>query len=213
MENNLHLEVLPKRQKLLFNVLCGLDWISDFYLAGGTALALQIAHRRSIDFDFFTEKEFDVPSVKKLLLKLGEYTVFSESSQIIDGQLNSVRMSFFNLPYKLIDKEIRCGNLRIISRKDIAAMKLSAISTRGSRKDFIDLYFLLKEFPLEQMIGFFEKKYGKNEENVYCALKALAYFIDAEQKPMPAMLKQVNWREIKKEILLKHKQYLEALNN
>jgi len=211
MGNNLHFEILPKRQKLLFDAFADCDWLKPFYLAGGTALALQIAHRRSVDFDFFAEKEFDVKAVRKKLIKIGEYRIQSESESIIDGRLNSVRVSFFNLPYSLIRSEVVFGNLRIISREDIAAMKLAAISMRGSRKDFIDLYFLLQEFSLDEMIGFYEKKYGRNEENVYCVLKGLAYFDSAEEKPMPGMIKRVTWREIKKNILSAHRKYVESL--
>lgn len=211
MENNLHLEILPRRQRLLFEALSKLDWISKFYLAGGTALALQIAHRRSIDFDFFSEQEFDIRVIKKKLASMGDYRLSSESEQILDGRLNAVRISFFNLPYPLIRPEIKFNRLRIISKEDIAAMKLAAISMRGSRKDFIDLYFLLKEYPLSEIIKSYEKKYGKNEENVYCALKGLVYFVDAEKRPMPGMLESVSWREIKKNITLAHKDYLTKL--
>src|SRR3989338_3689834 len=195
MVSNLHLDILPKRQKLLFETFSKLGWISNFYLAGGTALALQIGHRRSIDFDFFSEQEFDVRFVRKKLVALGDYEVYADSEQIIDGALNSVRTSFFNLPYPLINLEVRSGNLRIASKEDIAAMKLSSISTRGSRKDFIDLFFLLTEFSFEEIVRFYEKKYGKNGENVYCVLKGLVYFVDAEQKPMPNLLIDVAWRE------------------
>jgi len=211
MENKLHLEILPRRQRLLFDSLSSFDWIEKFYLAGGTALALQIAHRRSIDFDFFSEQEFDTWVVRKRLALLGDYKLSSESEQILDGRLNNVRISFFNLPYKLIKPEIRFNHLRVVSREDIAAMKLSAISMRGSRKDFIDLFFLLKEFSLDEMIGFYEQKYGKNEENVYCALKGLVYFADAEKRPMPGLLRRVFWRDIKKHITKVHKEYVEKL--
>jgi len=209
MADELHLEILPKRQRDIFFAFSRLKWVSGFYLAGGTALALQIAHRRSVDFDFFTEKPFDLQKVKRRMALVGDYQVATESDELIlDGRINSGRVSFFNLPFPLIDNEMRAGNLRIISKKDIAAMKLLAISSRGSRKDFIDIYFLLKEYSLEQMFGFFERKYGKKRENIYCALKGLVYFDDAEKSPMPRMLIRVAWREIKKTIKLAHKEYL-----
>lgn len=213
MNNNLHLEVLPKRQRELFYTFSECDWISKFYLAGGTALALQIAHRRSIDFDLFSEKEFEVQLLKKKLPEYGDYTLRSESEMILDGDINSVRISFFKLPWNLVGEELRFNNLRIASREDIAAMKLAALSMRGSRKDFIDLYFLLKEFQLDEMFHYFEKKYGKNQENVYCAMKGMIYFEDAEKQPMPGLLKQVSWREIKKSITQAHKEYIREIRN
>ncbi|MGB9613007.1 MAG: nucleotidyl transferase AbiEii/AbiGii toxin family protein [Candidatus Margulisiibacteriota bacterium] len=213
MNDNLHLEVLPKRQRELFYSLSRRDWISDFYLAGGTALALQIAHRRSIDFDFFSEKDFDLLLLKKKLPGIGDYALRSESEIILDGDINGVRISFFKLPWPLIGKELHFNNLRIASKEDIAAMKLSSLSMRGSRKDFIDLYFLLEEYTLEEMFWFFEKKYGKNEENVYCALKGIVYFVDAEKRPMPGLLRHVTWGNIKKRIISAHKEYIEELRH
>jgi len=213
MESKFHLEILPKRQKLLFDSLSGSDWIEKFYLAGGTALALQIAHRRSIDFDFFAEQEFDTWAVRKKLALLGDYRLSSESEQILDGRLNTVRISFFNLPYKLIRPATRFKHMRIVSREDIAAMKLAAISMRGSRKDFIDLFFLLKEFSLDEMIHFYEQKYGKKEENVYCVLKGLVYFADAEERPMPGLLRRVSWRDVKKHVIHVHNEYIQGIKS
>lgn len=213
MDNNLHPEVLPKRQRELFFALSECSWISDFYLAGGTALALQIAHRRSIDFDFFSEKDFDMLFLKKKLPEFGIYSLRSESEIILDGDINKVRISFFRLPSPLISKELRFGNLRIASKEDIAAMKLSSISMRGSRKDFIDLYFLLKEYTLKEMFGFFKKKYGESEENIFCALKGLVYFVDAEKNPMPGLLRHVTWGQIKKQIISVQKEYVEELRH
>lgn len=213
MGDKFHLEILPKRQRILFDVFSRSDWISQFYLAGGTSLALQIAHRRSIDFDFFSEQEFDTRLVKEKLAKIGDYQILSESEQILDGRLNDVRASFFNLPFRLIRPVKNFWKLRIISKEDAAAMKLSAISMRGSRKDFIDIYFLLKEFSLEQMFDYFRQKYGENKENIFCALKGLVYFNDAEEMPMPSMIRHVVWGNIKKTILSAHKKYIDTLRN
>ena len=212
MAENLHFEILPKRQRELFETFEREKWIAQFYLAGGTALALQIAHRRSVDFDFFAESSFNPLIVKRHMAMIGDYQVSSEQEAlIIDGRINDVRVSFFNMPFPLIAREIKLGNLRIISKEDIAAMKLQAISSRGSRKDFIDLFFLLKEYTLAQMLAFYEKKFGKNTENIYCVLKGLVYFADAEAKPMPSLLRRVAWREIKKRILSAHTEYLSAI--
>jgi len=211
MGNNLHFEVLPKRQRLLFDAFSGLEWFQNYYLAGGTALALQIAHRRSVDFDFFTAGDLDVPLLKKRLSRIGKYHLRAESEIILDGDVNDVRVSFFSLPETLIGEKIKIGHLKIAAKADIAAMKIAAISMRGSRKDFIDIYFLLKEFSLEEIIGYFEKKYGKNKENVYCALKGLLYFEDAEKMSMPGLIRRVTWGEVKKTILNVHGEYLKRI--
>jgi len=211
MENKLVLDILPKRQRELFSVLSKAGWLADYYLAGGTALALCYGHRRSIDFDFFTTKKIDRQLLKREVLGLGAFKLFAESEFILHGEIDHVQISFMSLPYPLIGEEARQGGLRIASVEDIAAMKLSAVSSRGSRKDFIDLYFLLKQYSLGEMIGFYEKKYGRSDENVYCVLKGLVYFDDAEKKPMPSMLKNVAWKDIRKAMISAHKAYVAGL--
>ena len=100
--------------------------------------------------------------------------------------------------------------MRIASKKDIAAMKLSAISSRGSRKDFIDLFFLFKEFPLAEMLGLYRQKYGENLDNIYCVMKGLLYFKDADEQGAPLMFKRANWRTVKKAIIEAHDDYFRS---
>jgi predicted nucleotidyltransferase component of viral defense system len=207
----LHLEILPKTQKELFFMLSDSKLVAPFYLAGGTALALQIGHRKSIDFDFFTEEDFDVQAIKKMLVEAGDFELFSESSGTIHGQLNKVQVSFFVLPYPLLECSCKSNYLSIASKKDIAVMKLAAISSRGSKKDFMDLYFLLREYSFEEMFSAFVDKYGEKEENIYCVLKGLTYFDDAEAQPMPKMIKRTLWREVKKTITSEQKKYIASL--
>lgn len=208
MENDLHFNILPPKQFKLLNVLCELNWMSGFYLAGGTALALQIGHRKSVDFDFFTSHEIDMQEIKGKLVKVGNFKLYSESEGTLHGNLKDIEISFFQLPWGKIEEPIAFGEVRIASRKDIAAMKLSAISSRGSKKDFIDLFFLLKEFSLAEMLGFYRQKYGENLDNIYCVMKGLIYFKDADQQEMPIMCKRINWRTIKKTIIFTHDNYI-----
>lgn len=212
MENELNFNVLPPRQLKLFNILRKIEWISSFHLAGGTALALQIGHRKSVDFDFFTDQETDMQEIKGKLVGAGDFKLYSESKGTLHGELNGVEISFFQLPWGLIDKAVESGKIKIASRRDISAMKLSAISSRGSRKDFIDLYFLLKEFSLAEMLGFYRQKYGKNLDNIYCVLKGILYFKDADEQKAPIMFKRVNWRTVKKEISKAHDAYIRSGN-
>lgn len=211
METNLRFEVLPKRQRELFESLSQETWVNKFYLAGGTALALQLGHRKSVDFDFFIPKAFNVLYLKNRVKSLGDFKIYSENEDTIHGELNSIEISFFSIPYYLIDDAVEYRSLRIASKKDIAAMKLAAVSSRGSKKDFIDMYFLLKEFTLKQMLGFYKNKYGNNEENIYCTLKGLVYFKDADDEKMPKMFMAATWREVKKNIISAHTEYLKGL--
>lgn len=212
MENELHLNILPPKQLKLLKTLQDFNWISAFHLAGGTALALQIGHRKSVDLDFFTNKEIEIQEIKGNLVNLGNFQLYSESEGTLHGNLNNVEISFFQLPWGLIGESIPFGKIKIASRKDIAAMKLSAISSRGNKKDFIDLFFLLKEFSLAETLGFYRQKYGDNLDNIYCVMKGILYFKDADAQEMPTMYKRVNWRTIKKTIVAAHDGYLKEFN-
>jgi hypothetical protein len=201
MDNNLHLEVLPEDQRLLLQKLAKEDWLGDFYLAGGTALALQIGHRESIDFDFFSKKEFGHQEIIQKLERIGSFELFQGDEGTINGRLSEIRISFFYYKYKIVEDPIVYEKLNIANKLDIALMKLEAISGRGSRKDFIDLYFLLREFSLERLYSDYPLKYGQGLDNKYHLLKSLAYFEDAEKEPMPKMLISIDWEKIKSAIL------------
>lgn len=187
--------------------------LKDAYLAGGSALALHLGHRYSLDFDFFTRKHFKAENLINSLEKIGEFEKNTLSQDTLLGIFNSVKFSLFYLEYPLIEKTESFLNVSIASTADIAAMKLAAIVDRGTKRDFIDLYFLAKErYNLEKMLNFYNKKYQKLSENAYSILKALKYFEDAEESEMPKMIKKVSWKKIKrffeKEVLKLGKKYL-----
>ena len=191
MTESIKLEVLPENQLKLFNKLAECTWISDFYFAGGTALALLLGHRQSIDFDFFTKIPFKGEIIKKHLAELGEMELFSEDKDTINAGINGIRVSFFIYEISMMNDLLAYKNISIASLLDIALMKLAAISGRGSKKDFIDLYFLLKYFELSELLKKFPMKFGKESTNIYHLLKSLVYFNEAEDQPLPVMLKQI----------------------
>ena len=180
MTNNLHLDILPEEQLRLFETLSSQSFITDFYLAGGTCLALQIGHRRSIDFDFFITDDFDTSTIINRLAQIGSYQRDNEEKNTINGSLNGVRISFFGYSYDIIDDFKTFNKIRLAGLKDIAAMKLEAIAGWGNKKDFIDLYFLLQQYTLEEIFSFHALKYGIGLSNQYHHLKSLVYFADAE---------------------------------
>jgi len=200
MEHNLRLDVLPEIQLKLFEVISSQPFIKEFYLAGGTCLALHIGHRRSIDFDFFIPADFDTFSVVNVLTQLGSYQRENEEKNTINGSLNGVRISFFGYKYALIDSFTRYLNLSLAGTRDIAAMKLEAIAGRGSKKDFIDMFFLLQQYSLEEIFSFHALKYGVGLNNQYHHLKSLIYFADAEDEVMPVMIRPIQWNDVKKYI-------------
>lgn len=201
MVHSLHTNVLPKNQFQLFNILSTQSFIADFYLAGGTGLALQIGHRQSLDFDFFIPRDFNTPDIIKVLVGLGSYERDNEERNTVNGTLNNVRISFFGYKYKILDEFRMYNNIRIAGLRDISAMKLEAIAGRGSKKDFIDMFFLLKQFTLEEIFTFHKMKYGIGLNNQYHHLKSLVYFSDAEAEAMPVMIKPLYWSDVKKQIL------------
>ncbi len=201
MENKFKTNILPKKQKNLFEFLSAQKWLDTFYLAGGTALALQIGHRRSIDFDFFTKTSFDRKEIIRNMTKYGTFELFTEGADTLHGSLNGVQISFFRLEDKLLQKTTGNKHLHVAGTLDIAAMKLNAISGRGTKKDFIDLYFLMREFALPELFKGYESKYGRSVSNNYHLLKSLTYFGDAEKQPMPKMLVAVSWNHVKESII------------
>jgi hypothetical protein len=201
MEDKFFINVLPDLQFGLFKDLSKQSFIQDFYLAGETSLALQIGHRRSIDFDFFTPLEFNTSILVNKLNDMGNYERSSEDKNTINGSLNGIRISFFGYSYKLIDNVKILSGIKLAGLKDIAAMKLEAIAGRGSRKDFIDTFFLLKKFSLEEIFSFHNQKYGTGLSNQYHHLKSLVYFEDAETEAMPVLIDPLDWDIVKKQIL------------
>lgn len=124
MTNNLHLDILPEEQLRLFETLSSQSFITDFYLAGGTCLALQIGHRRSIDFDFFIPDDFDTSTIINRLAQIGSYQRDNEEKNTINGSLNGVRISFFGYRYDIIDDYKTFNKIRLAGLKDIAAIGL-----------------------------------------------------------------------------------------
>ncbi|MDD5147516.1 MAG: nucleotidyl transferase AbiEii/AbiGii toxin family protein [Candidatus Daviesbacteria bacterium] len=173
--------------------------LKDAYLAGGTACALQLGHRISLDLDFFIEKEFPAEIVLKQLEQLSGFKLDETAKWTILGSFPKVKFSYFYYPYPLIKKTSFFSQVNIASLEDIAAMKIAAICDRGTKRDFIDLYFLIKmRFPLEKILKFYDQKYNKLSNNIYHITKSLSYFTDADFQDSPEMLIPVSWEEIKK---------------
>jgi nucleotidyltransferase AbiEii toxin of type IV toxin-antitoxin system len=197
----------PKALELL-KKLQNLSAFSDLRLVGGTSLALQIGHRKSIDLDLFGNLDADEFTVSKKLNDLGSVSVLKKSENINIYSIDGIKVDIVNYPYPWLQKVIVEDNLRLADARDIAAMKLSAITNRGTKKDFIDLFFLLKEFTLSRILGFYSRKYHDGSE--FLVLKSLSYFDDAEKEESPNMLIDIDWNEIKKYICIVLDNYLKA---
>ena len=190
--------VSPELMELLEKIM-KLKQFDDFLLVGGTSLALQIGHRNSIDIDLFGKCEIDEELFTKTLEQFGNFEVFKKSKNILITAVNGVKVDFVNYQFPLLKKPTVIEGIRMASKEDVAAMKLNAIYGRGSKKDFIDLYFLLKEFSLPEMIDFYLEKYFDGSK--FMMIKSLTYFLDADLDQTPPVYLDFNWETCKKTIV------------
>ncbi len=165
-----------------------------FYLAGGTALYYYLNHRKSLDLDFFTNESFDLRDLK-LYFNPDELKVISKET--IHSKVSDINISFFFFPYPLIKKLVKFNSIYLASIEDILCMKVNAIISRGSRKDFIDVYFIMKYYKInsKKVIKLFKRKFGSFDELMI--KKAMVFFKDAEKEPAFPLIKKVDWEAIK----------------
>lgn len=193
----MHPEVLDKRRREIFNLLKN---FSNFYLAGGTALALQIGHRISVDFDFFSTKEIS----KNLLAKVKKIFVSRDVSISVNNPdelsvfVDDIKLTFLRYPFPVAGKLIDMQGIKLLSITEIAATKAYTIGRRGSYKDYIDLYFILKEnhSNLKNIIKLSEKKY-KSEFNSRLFLEQLLYLEDAKDEKVILLKEKINRDKLK----------------
>lgn len=188
--------LLPDTIRAL-KLVSNISIVKKSYLAGGTALALHLGHRFSIDLDFFTQEVFDEKTLAGELRTLPEYQEDGTAWRTVWGKISKTKFSLFYYQYPLIKKTIDFEGIQILQKEDIAAMKIHALEDRGTKRDFFDLYFLAKDFSVEEMLKFYDKKYGNLKEHIYIIIRSLNYFADAELDDNPKMLIPVSWQEVK----------------
>lgn len=191
-------EIISKETRSNLELLNKANILDNFYLAGGTGLALQIKHRLSIDLDFFTEKDINIKALMDRLQELGEITVSKEAENTLNGTFNKTEIMFLKYAYPLLFPLKEVEGIIIADSRDIGCMKISAVSSRGTKKDFIDLFFICKNIiDFKELLELFKKKYKDVDYNMIHILKSLVYFDDAEKDPMPKMLTPVSWNKVK----------------
>ena len=196
----MHWQALPQKTAHLLKKLARQDFRPPFYLSGGTALSLHLGHRESEDLDFFGPKEFDPLAVQRQLEGLGPLREVEISPGTLNLFLEGVKLQFLHYPYRLLEPTVSWQKVPISSVVDIACTKLQTVAMRGSKKDFIDLYFLLRNYPLAVLFQKMKSKYSNVDYSQTHILKSLVYFADADNQPMPKMHTLVSWPEVKKEI-------------
>ncbi len=193
----LHLDVLGRSQRSVLRLVAPVARSRGFYLAGGTGLALQLGHRRSVDFDWFRVQPVEDPlglaaQMRAEGLRLGVDRV---EKGTLHARLGGVRLSFVEYRYPLLKPAPAASGLALAAVEDIAAMKLAAVTQRGSKKDFVDVYALGQRFGIEEMLDLYRAKYGARD--VGHVLVALAYFDDADRERMPTLLRRWDWSAMK----------------
>ena len=192
-----HREVLPEGWAQAAADLAAALVLDGFYLAGGTGLALQRGHRRSIDLDLFRQSDFSSTALRDRLRGLEGLRKLETAPGTVHLELHEVKVSFLHYPYPLLFDVRPFEPLAIADLRDIACMKLEAVANRGSRRDFVDLYVTATTYGLPQIFDWFERKYASVRYSRTHLFKALTYFEDAEEDPMPEMFLPVDWSEVK----------------
>jgi len=204
----LHTELLTESLWKLLLQLMQEPALGDFYLVGGTALALLLGHRSSHDLDLFTNRSFNPESLLNHLSRHFPTERIATEEDTVRLEIGGIKVEMMAHPHALLDPLLTLQGVRMASLKDLAAFKLNAISGRGLRRDFIDLAALLDLFSLQEMIGFFRQKYAQN--NVWHLVKALGYYDNADQDQIPLDLKNgQSWQQVKSKVQAHLQSYLE----
>lgn len=196
----MHPKVLPRQSKGLLAKLekRAEPALSNWTVAGDTGLALRLGHRVSEDLDFFRTDKISPLGLHDVFREIGQYETLQESEHTLTVIISGTKLSFFRVKDPFLFKPDPYGFFVIADVRDIALMKLAAVSGRGSRKDFVDLFTIVRSgIGLQELFSLLPKKYGHSRTNTYHILKSLTYFEDAEKEPMPVMLEPFNWKECK----------------
>ena len=176
------------------------EYLDSFVLVGGTALALQLGNRESIDLDLFSNTDFASNELLTSLLNDYQIIVNNQLSQTLITTINYVKVDFIKFHYPFIRPFLVIENIRMASLEDIAAMKLDAITGRGSKKDFYDLFFLLQHYSIDELFSFYTEKYP--HQTTFHVARSLTYFDDADIQPSPIVFdKTITWETVKQKII------------
>lgn len=201
----LHYETIDPNTLELLKKLQSLPCLRNTRLVGGTSLALQLGHRKSVDLDLFGTIDCAPEELVEEILSCGNVTVLKESANIHIYTINGVKVDIVNYKYPWLEDSITEDGIILAKLPDIASMKVNAVIGRGTRKDFIDLSHLMKYYSLSQILNFYFRKYP--EASMFLAAKSMAYFTDADNDPMPYMFTGESWEDIKAHISKQYEEY------
>ena len=192
-----HREVITPAVERTLKNLHRISVLKRFYLAGGTGLALHLGHRRSVDLDFFSSELFDEEMLIQKAQQLPGFSVVAKGEHTLHVQVQGVKVSFLGYAYPVLFPFKPFLGVDAADPRDIACMKISAIASRGTKRDFVDLYWVSRRYSLEQIIKWFKEKFSQANYSTVHLLKSLTYFKEAEKDPFPDMLVNISWEEVK----------------
>ena len=193
-----HREVITASTETTLRTLRDASLLDHFYLAGGTGLALHIGHRLSQDLDFFATDLFDEESLLQRVQALADFSLVAKAPHTLHATVQRSKVSFLGYVYPVLFPFNSILGVAVADPRDIAAMKISTIASRGTKRDFVDLYAATQQFDLQSLLQLFDRKYVQTRYNKVHILKSLTFFEDAEKDPMPHMLVRVGWDEVKR---------------
>ncbi len=196
----MYLKCLTPTARNVLKVIAPVVDKKGFVLAGGTAIALYLGHRLSVDYDFFTLRSFRPDRLHQAINGLDlETTVLQEEPGTLTLSADEVKVSFFHYPYAFLGVTSKLYGVKVAGLIDIASMKLMALTQRGAKRDYVDLYWILQNVPFSKIAENMVKRYGSNRVNPLVIGKALVFFQDADADPDPEYLgNRIAWAKIKK---------------
>lgn len=194
----MHPEILAPATGKCLAKLNTQSFLKTFYLIGGTAIALHLGHRQSVDLDFVSEGPIDTLSLRQELSQCGDFVLDVESKNTLHGALDQVKVSLMTYVYPRLDEPVVFDGIQVAGLRDLAAMKLDTLAARGKRRDFVDVYAIAQTgVPLQEMKTWFEQKYQGLQYNLMHLIKSMTYFEDAENDPEPVYITPIVWDQVK----------------
>jgi hypothetical protein len=197
-----HPKVIPASTEATLSALRDANLLDLFYLAGGTALALQFGHRLSLDLDFFSPEQFNEDALLQQVQALESFALVTKASYTLHTTIQKTKVSFLGYSYPMLFPTNPFLDVAVADPRDIACMKVSAIASRGTKRDFVDLYLCAEHYGLKEILRLFGQKYEHTHYSMIHILKSLTFFADAEKDPMPHMLVTLDWDKVKQFFLM-----------
>ena len=174
--------------------------LTGHFLVGGTSLALQMGHRKSIDLDLFSHQPFDAESILETLRLNYQVQPLTVTNTICIAVVEGIKVDLVHFRYPFAFPLLETDGVRLADKRDIAPMKLDAVTKRGSKKDFYDMYYLFEEFTPQQILDWYNKMFQHSTS--FHVIRSLTYFEDAELTEEPFIFdEKLSWEKVKKRLV------------